>query len=206
MLKAPHFIRHLALRVAMLVIAGCAVTGNLFAQSQADKVIWFNTPVALGADGFILHPLNRKFYLMACLEDSRFDRLQVSRVRRSEFVIDSAGHLWQNYPHELTFRVTATAIDDFLSSLDTDEITENGDINSFLVGLRFRLKIYRGVTHRIVQPSSVRMIGMPGDEPSEERIYKVAFNTPDIPVDDRLVLEVLSPGGQLLSRFHLELL
>ncbi len=211
MLTAPHSIRRFALGAAMLVTASCLAPGDAIAQhnpasSQQQNIFWFTTPVALGADGFILHPLNRKFFLFACLEDTRFDRLQVSRVRASEFVIDAGGHLWRNYPDQLSFRVTATGIDDLLGSLDTYELTEPGDFNSFLLNLRFRLKVYRGVTVRILPPSSIRMIGMPADVPSEERVYKVAFDTSEIPVDDRLVLEVLSPDGQLLSRFHLELL
>lgn len=211
MLKDPYSIRRFALGAAMLA-ASCSTVSNAFPQSNSattpvdDKIFWFSAPVALGADAYILHPLDRKFYLLACLDDGRFNRLQVSRIRSSQFVIDAGGHLWRNFPDELSFRVTATAIDDLLRNLDMDELTEPGDLNSFLLGLRFRLKIYRGLAVRILQPSSVRNIGMPGDEPSEERVYKVAFETSDIPVDDRIVLEVLSPGGQLLSRFHLELL
>jgi hypothetical protein len=34
----------------------------------------------------------------------------------------------------------------------------------------------------------------------------VSFELPDIPVDDRIVLNVLSPNGECLSKFHLQLL
>jgi hypothetical protein len=52
----------------------------------------------------------------------------------------------------------------------------------------------------------VHLIGVPADQPFEERVYKVAFDTNEIPLDARLVLEVTGPDGARLSRFHLEVL
>jgi len=160
----------------------------------------------LGADAFLLRPAGREFYLMSCIEDRRFDRLQVSRVRNSPFVIDASGDVWEHYPADLTFRVTATAMDPGSVKTDIDNIDEQGDMNSFLLGLRFRLKVFRGLQMQIVNPSAVHLIGMPSDVPYDERVYRVKFNAADFPVDARLVMEVLSPAGKLLSRFHLELL
>jgi hypothetical protein len=121
-------------------------------------------------------------------------------------VIDAAGDIWKSYPNELTFRVTATGLDNAVIGADIDTITEPGDLNSLLLGLRFRLKVFRGLTMHIVQPSSIKLIGMPADVPYDERVYRVSFKTVSLPVDSRLVMEVLTPKGQLLSRFHLELL
>jgi len=213
MSQAPHSLRHLAL-VAVMIAATCSASAQVnsfaqfgtFVQSSSDNILWFTSPLPLGAEGFILHPLNRQFYLLASLENRRFDRLQVSRVRTSPFVIDAAGQIWHDYPSELNFRVTATAIQDILNNLDTSDITEPGDMNSFLLGLKFRLKVYHELHMKILPPSSVSLIGLPADVAGEERVFRVSFNTGQIPVDDRLVLEVLSPGGQLLTRFHLELL
>ncbi len=175
-------------------------------DDDPDRVLWMRAPVPLGADEFMLRPANREFFLLGCVEDRRFDRLQISRVRTSPFVIDAAGDVWKNYPSELTFRISATALDSGLLKTDTDVVDEPGDLNSFLLGLRFRMKIFRGLHMRILQPAAVNMIGMPADIPYDERIYRVSFRTEDIPVDARLVVEVFSPKGQLLSRFHLELL
>jgi hypothetical protein len=213
MSQAPHSFRHLAL-VAVMTALTCWSSAQVnsfaqfgrFAQSNSDNIFWFTSPLPLGAEGFVLHPVNRHFYVLACVENRRFDRLQVSRVRTSPFVIDAAGQVWHEYPAELNFRVTATAIQDILNNLDTSDITEPGDINSFLLGLKFRLKVYHELDMRILPPTSVNLIGLPADEPGEERVFRVSFNTGQVPVDDRLVLEVLSPGGQLLTRFHLELL
>ncbi len=59
---------------------------------------------------------------------------------------------------------------------------------------------------QVIQPVLVRQIGMPADVPYDERVYRIAFDTGNIPVDARLVLEVFSPKGELLTKFHFELL
>ena len=57
-----------------------------------------------------------------------------------------------------------------------------------------------------IDPANVRLIGVPAYEPYAERVYRVSFNTPNVPVDERLVLEVFDSAGTRLSRFHLEIL
>lgn len=213
MLQPSHSLRQLALAAVMIAAATCAAQMNSFAQlgkavvqDASDNIFRFKAPFPLGAEALVLRPLNRKFYILACLEDRRFDQLQVSRVRQSQYVLDAEGHVWQNYPDELSFRVTATAMADMLSNLDSSEITEPADMNSFLLGIKFRLKDYRDLEMKVLPPSSIKLIGLPADLPGDERVYRVSFNTAQIPVRDRLVLEILSPSGQLLTRFHLELL
>ncbi|HEX6878839.1 MAG TPA: hypothetical protein VF135_00615 [Terriglobales bacterium] len=203
---------HPPLRYVLLVaMATLSSTWSYAQKSQLpiddpNRIYWFKVPVSLGAEAFKIEPLGKHFFLLACLEDNSFDRLQVSRVRSSQFVIDKAGDLWQHYPRELTFRVTATAMNTEDLQADTETIQEAGDLNSFLLGLRFQLKIFRGLERTIIQPISIRMIGLPANVPGEERIYRVSFATGEFPVDARLVMEVLSPDGKLLTRFHLELL
>jgi hypothetical protein len=193
-------------------MAALAICPAMWPQSKLppdddpNEVYWYRAPLPLGADGFILQPVNREFYILSCVEDRRFNHLQVSRVRKSRFVVDAQGDIWKHYPAEVTFRVTATAMDPESIKSDIDKITEPVDLNSFLMGMHFRLKAFQGLNMRVLNPTSVRLIGVPSDVPYEERVYRVSFDTGDLPVDARLVMEVFSPGGKLLSRFHLELL
>lgn len=200
----PRTIRCLAMVLLSLVtaLAGLAQIPN---SDNPNQVFWMRTPLPLGAEQINLKPSGQHFLLLGCVEDHRFDRLQVSRVRRSPFVIDAAGDVWTHYPDEITFRVTASAIDSGMMQVDSQNIHESGDLNSFLLGLRFRLKSFRGLQMKEVQPISVKLIGVPADVPYQERVYRVSFDTGEFLVSDRLVMEVLSPKGQLLSRFHLEL-
>ena len=197
--------------IRCLVAILCSVVAWLPSLAQSshfdnpDRVFWIKSPMPLGTNRITLRPSGQHFLLLGCLEDHRFDRLQVSRVRKSAFVIDSTGDVWKNYPDDLTFRITATALDSNVIQSDDETINETGDMNSFLLGLHFRLKSFRGLRMKVVQPASVTLIGVPADVPYQERVYRVSFNAGDFPVDDRLVMEVLSPKGQLLTRFHLEL-
>src|SRR5512146_788346 len=174
-------------------------------SDSPNQVFWMRTPLPLGAEQINLKPSGQHLLVLACIEDQKFDRLQVSRVRKSPFVIDAAGNVWKNYPDEVTFRVTATAMDTGGMQVDSENVYESGNLNSFLLGLRFRLRSFRGLHVTELHPTSVKLIGVPAEVPYQERVFRVSFETGDFPVDDRLVMEVLSPKGQLLSRFHLEL-
>jgi hypothetical protein len=203
----PHLLRYCFVIIFALSASSTSWSqASLGPDENGNGVFWFKAPLPLGADAFLLQPAGREFYLLSCLEDRRFDRLQVSRVRKSPFVVDASGDVWKHYPAELTFRVTATAMDPGSVKVDVDKIQEAGDLNSFLLGLRFQLKIFQGLQMEIIKPSSIHLIGMPSDVAYDERVYRVKFDTGDFPVDARLVMEVLSPAGKLLSRFHLELL
>lgn len=192
--------------VAMLLACTCVALAQRVSKADQQNIFWYTAPLPLGADGFQLLPARKTFYLLASVEDSDFDRLQVSRVRESKFVIDAAGDVWKHYPDELTFRVTATALQTDLTGLDMDTLNESVSLEDLLLGLKFRLKAYRGLNVQILTPKSVKLIGVPADVNYDERIYRVKFDTEEMPLDTRLVLEILSPDGQLLSRMHLELL
>ncbi len=189
----------------LLWATALAVWAQVPNSDNPNGVFWMKTPLPLGAEQINLRPSGKHFLVLACIEDQRFNRLQVSRVRQSPFVIDAAGNVWKNYPDEVTFRVTATALDSEIVQADSVNVDEAGDLNSFLLGLRFRLRSFRGLRMKEVRPSTVKLIGVPADIAYEERVYRVSFDTGTFPVDDRLVMEVLSPKGQLLTRFHLEL-
>jgi hypothetical protein len=45
------------------------------------------------------------------------------------------------------------------------------------------------------------MIGVPADVPSDERIYRITLNNVRLPITDRLVVEILTPQGEVLTHF-----
>ena len=49
------------------------------------------------------------------------------------------------------------------------------------------------------------MIGVPDDVPYNERVYRVAFEIGSVPTDRRMLLEVLTPQGERICKFHLDL-
>src|SRR5690349_1837155 len=102
----PRTIRCLA-AMWLLWMAVLVVSAQVPNSDDPHRVFWMKTPLPLGTQQINLKPSGKHFLLLGCIEDQRFNQLQVSRVRESPFVIDAAGHVWKHYPDELTFRVTA---------------------------------------------------------------------------------------------------
>jgi hypothetical protein len=189
-----------------LIVCGAQLTGSAQGQKTQHETMMFHSPLPLGADGYLLRPLNRRFYLMASADNPEFDKIKVTRIHLGGTVVGPDGTEMRHYPQELTFRVTASAIESDIFASDVDPVNYSGDLNSFLLGLKFRLKVHRGLKVSVIQPERVHLIGVPADLPFEERVYHVAFDAGDVPLDARLVLEVTGPDGEKLSRFHLEML
>jgi hypothetical protein len=45
------------------------------------------------------------------------------------------------------------------------------------------------------------MIGMPADLPYDERVYRININAGNLHITDRVVVEIFSPEGKLLTHF-----
>lgn len=113
---------------------------------------------------------------------------------------DASGY----FPSPLSFRVTATTIGISADTTRPAEFESSMQTARLMSSLRFRLRVYRGGLHTDrFQPVDTRLIGVPADVPYGERIYRVTFETPPLPMTDRLILEVMSPDGELLCKFPL---
>lgn len=178
----------------------------LVGQDDQHEAFYFHSPVPLGVDSIRLVPSKRVVYFLASAENQSFDGLQIHRDPHLGRVSRGDGSLVKNYPNALDFRVTVSALQNEFQGVDQYAINSRQPLNEFLLGLKFKLKIFRGVKMRVISPANVKLIGVPAYEPYEERIYRVSFDTPNLPVDARLVLEVYDAAGQRLTRFHLEML
>jgi hypothetical protein len=110
-----------------------------------------------------------------------------------------------HFPHHFSFRITASLRKTLLDA-PSDTVMTGEDPQQFLLDLRFKLKVYHGLeTHEVV-PQSVKLIGVPADVASDERVFRVTFEVENLPVSDRLVLLVLSPQEETLTHFSFALL
>jgi hypothetical protein len=119
-------------------------------------------------------------------------------------VLGADGVPVQYFPSRVQFRITALASDNPTMLVERDMLDVNEDANQFLLSLRFRLKVFRGLDNTVIAPDSVEMIGMPADVPYNERVYRLSYTLPAIPIEDRIVLEVLRPDDTRICKFHLE--
>lgn len=166
----------------------------------------FHSVLPLGSDAFVLDGSSRSVLLMATAISPELEGWKRKAQDGSWFLYAGDGSRARTYPRQVQFRVTASQSD--RPALDSEALPVKSSIplNDYLLGLRFQIKIFHGLEVQLLEPSDVHMLGVPADVPYNERIYRLSFELPSIPVQDRMVLEVLSPDGVRLARFHFELM
>lgn len=187
-------------------ILGLLLAITTSAAPQSTHIYDLNGRIPLGVESFRLKPANRQFYIMASVENRELEGL----YRR----IDGAGHphLFDSenkavsfYPSRVQFRLTASAREKLIDDAPFDLRAKVG-VETLITGLRFRIKVFRGLEYWYIKPAFVEQVGVPSSVHYNERIYRVGFTLGKLPIDDRVVMEVLSPNGERLCKFHLDLL
>ncbi|HXZ78718.1 MAG TPA: hypothetical protein VEG30_02240 [Terriglobales bacterium] len=199
-------IRHCvpALALALLLLSSQLLPGEKDPNAPSELVV-FHSRIPLGVESFRLVPSGERFHLMASVESPEFEGWRHVTQDGQSHLFAKSGQLIRYYPEYLQFRVTASAHDRIVDEHPTPA-SSNHSLNDFLLSVRFRVKIFRGLEAKIIQPSIVDEIGVPRDVPYDERIYRVGFRLGHVPIEDRLVMEVISPKGDRLCKFHVDLL
>jgi hypothetical protein len=143
--------------------------------------------------------------LLGLIECPEIEGLQqISQGVRAK-IVTAHGVALQQFPQHFSFRITASLRKLILDAPDHSLITTD-DPQDLLLKLRFRLKIYDGLNVHEVVPDSVTVIGVPAEIASDERVFRVSFDVGQIPVTDRVILEVSSPEGENITHFPFGLL
>jgi len=190
----------------LLLFSLLGTRGSSCAQVFSEPDVEYHSIVPLGAEGFDIQGANRKIYLLASAENGSFEGMR--RVKRGarRLILAGDGTPLRSYPRFLHFRVTATARGNENLGAQTSPIPPVSDLNSYILKLGFRVKIFHALDYTLLEPQSVDLVGMPADVPYDERIFRLTFELDNMPLEDRLVLEILTPEGNRLCKFHLELL
>ncbi|MBV9072257.1 MAG: hypothetical protein JOZ10_01400 [Acidobacteria bacterium] len=194
-----------ALVSLLLVCLPCAPQSDRSIQLASAGSWHLHSRVPLGGENLILEPSHRSVQIMATAESPAFAGWTLEMRNKAPILVDSAGNPVKSLPKIVTFRVTATTRD---KMLDTDSIPfdSQANINDFLLQMHFTLQVFRGIDMRTVTPERQWMIGIPANEPADERIYRVRFHLDDVRPEDRIVLLVTDPSGKRITKFHLEFL
>ena len=165
----------------------------------------FHSVVPLGMESLELLPSHRLVNLLASATSSQFEGMVRKPSRGHVVLVTERGSNVRYFPEQVDFRVSASTEG---QGFDPDPLPVETQIapSEFLLGLHFRLKVFHGLDSFYLEPESVEQIGEPADVPASERIYVAHFALRNLPVTDRLLLEVLDPSGQRITRFHLDLL
>jgi len=189
----------------MLALAGPA-------QDYTSQEFVFHSVVPLGVEAIVLQPAKTRIALLATAECPGLEG--VRRVFWQQESGDGGvggkvygknGKQMTYFPRRISFRVTATAREK-LVELEPFDVPSNMGLNQYLLGITFNLRAYHGITARDLKPTRIQMIGPPATVPYDARSFLVHFDLDKVRIEDRLVLELWSPDGQRLAKFHLELL
>ena len=200
-------------RVIIAIAVSCAMLPlsaqkNKAPVTSVERAIEYQSPFPLGIETFVLQPSRRLFKVYASAESPAFNGLKLTRGSGRPELMDGDGRQVPLFPKQIKFRVTATervrATPSVASGDPPYPLKNQLPMDALLKSLSFRVKIFRGLHARTVEPTAVRMIGVPPDVPYNERIYEAQFNVGEVPVDEKIVLEVLTPKGERLCKFHLE--
>jgi hypothetical protein len=160
--------------------------------------------VPLGVDSIRFENSKQFLNLIASATSPELEGIRRVGGVRSGALLTEGGRQVAYYPEQVSFRISAltsdTAFEEEPVSLACPE-----DVNDYLLHMQFRLKVFSGLRYFYISPESVQLIGMPAEVPYDERIYRADFRLPNIPVNHRILLEVMDAQGTRISRFHFEL-
>src|SRR5947207_9752147 len=102
---------------------------------------------------------------MASAESAGFEGLRRTEHDNQITVLGPNGQEAREYPQTIDFRVTVSAKKKKLTDEDIEPypVRASGSVNDYLLKLGFRVKIFRGIEMREVDPNEVKLIGVPGD-------------------------------------------
>lgn len=161
--------------------------------------------VPAGYDVVVLKPSGANLSLMGLIECPELEGAQSVSEGANKKLVSADGGTIRRFPQRFSFRITASLrkmlIDQPVASVDVGD-----EPHDLLLNLKFRIRAYNGLENHEIVPESVEMIGMPADVPYDERVYRINLNKVDLPITARLVLEVRTPQGELLTHFPFSLL
>lgn len=189
---------------AALVVLVCAVLAPAGTVSFRN-VAGFHATMPAGTTLVQLKPSGATLSLMGLIECPEIEGLQqVSQGLRAK-VVSSRGVAVQQFPQHFSFRITAS-LRKLLIGAPNQILTTGDDPEAFMLKLGFRLKVYDGLDMHEVVPDRVTLIGVPAEIAYDERVFRVSFDVGQLPVTDRVILEVTSPEGEGLTHFAFSLL
>ncbi|HEX4604745.1 MAG TPA: hypothetical protein VH724_12165 [Candidatus Angelobacter sp.] len=158
-----------------------------------------------GYDAIILKPSGETLSLLGLIECPELEGAQHVSEGFNARLISASGETIHEFPRHFSVRVTASLRKIFLEGPVASVSLPDGP-RELLLHLKFRVRAYHALESREIAAESIEMIGMPADVPYDERVYRININAANIPITDRLVIEVLSPQGERLTHFPFSLL
>jgi hypothetical protein len=195
--------RGITLNGLLLIVAGFALVAAAKTKPKQMPSLHSNMPA--GYDVIVLKPSKAMLSLMGLIECPELEGAQQVAEGLHKKLVSARGDAIKQFPQRFSFRITASLRKIFVEA-PIRSIDFVDDPQELLLNLKFRIRAYHGLEVREIVPQSVEMIGMPADLPYDERVYRINIDAGNLPITDRLVVEILSPQGELLTHFPFSLL
>jgi hypothetical protein len=153
----------------------------------------------------VLKPSKATLSLIGLIECPELEGAQHVAEGLHKKLVSADGTTVRQFPQRFSFRITASLKKIFIEGPDSS-VDVPGDPQELLLNLKFRVRAYNGLQAREIVPQSVEMIGVPADVPYDERVYRINVDTGNLPITDRVIVEILSPQGELLTHFPFSVL
>jgi hypothetical protein len=158
-----------------------------------------------GYDVVVLKPSGANLSMMGLIECPELEGAQSIAEGANKKLVSADGDTIRHFPRRFGFRITAS-LRKMLMDRPVASVDVSDEPHELLLNLKFRIRAYNGLENHQIVPESVEMIGMPADVPYDERVYRINVNNVDLPITARLVVEIRTPQGELLTHFPFRLL
>ena len=190
---------HRIARSGLLAIIGAfALAAAAGTASRVNNAMHSTMPA--GYDVVVLKPSGANLSLMGLVECPELEGVQSVSEGSHKKLVSADGDTIRHFPRRFSFRITASLrkilLEGPVASVDVSD-----EPHQLLLNLKFRIRAYNGLESHEIVPESVEMIGMPADVPYDERVYRINLNNVELPITARLVVEIRTPQGELLTHF-----
>jgi hypothetical protein len=187
----------------LLIVAGLAVVAAARNSQKPMSGVRSNMPAGYAV--MVLKPSKATLSLMGLIECPELEGAQHVAEGSHRRLVSADGETIRQFPQRFSFRITASLKKIFIEAPDSS-VDVADDPQELLLKLKFRIRAYNGLESREIEPQSIEMIGVPADVPYDERVYRINVDTGNLPITDRVIIEILSPQGGLLTHFPFSLL
>jgi len=195
--------RRIILSGLLLIVASFALIAAARTTPKQTSGMHSNMPA--GYDVLVLKPSKAVLSLIGLIECPELEGAQHVADGLHKKLVSAEGETIKKFPQRFSFRITASLRKVFIEGPNTS-VEVPDDPQELLLKLKFRIRAYNGLEVQEIEPQSVEMIGMPADVPYDERVYRINVDAANLPITDRLVVEIYSPQDQLLTHFPFALL
>jgi hypothetical protein len=183
----------------LVVIAGIGLVAQ--PKHGPKAVPGMRSSMPAGYDVVSLQPSKAVLSLIGLIECPELEGARHVADGTHRKLVTAEGETITEFPQRFSFRVTAS-LRKIFAEPPVASVDVAADPQKLLLNLKFRIRAFDGLAVQEIAPQSIEMIGMPADVPYDERVYRINIvNNGSLPITDRLVLEIFSAQGELLTHF-----